>query len=740
MKRCPRCNGAITAWASKCPFCSAIISEPKPISSKPPTNSKPVSQTQSKPISPSSNTTYTPKIPKPIESVSVSQIASKQPSNRCPRCNGVITPWANKCPFCSATLSTLSLYSSKAESLTGISPSIKSTSSSKSDNTAFNISSLNKNSSQSRILSSTHISKAPTLSNSKENSSNINIPIKNTTTEASTVIPNPPQTQRPSNRCPRCNGVVAPWATKCSFCTAVIPARPNIPYKSFFSSPSNTSGKQTTTKTVSSSSQKTVKQTPSSTINPIQPKSSSTSNTHISTNTVYSKSTTSSSASTSIQAVSPPKISIEARPSSNKTTVSIPPHSNIPLSQNNTILEKPVVPKQEVITKSFSHESFDSYQHKSINKTTASNDALSRLLIAIYFFLGCGMILHSGILDYFFSGNNIEEYIYIVGSALMLCAVVYIFSVICAKFTDCILSIFPPFRKCIHGIRNGTKMLNGSLKCPDCETIRQNRLEREYKEYIQKQQLKEYQNQFTHNLAFAIKKRREILISDDETIHKMSPYEFEGLVANLFRKLGYQAYQTPPSKDGGKDVILFKDGKKYFVECKRYQADKTISRPTMQKLYAAIREENAVGGFFVATCRFTQDALEYGKKNKIQTIDLNQLLDLLSRTNETDSASRHYSLTCRHCGSSVAFDMWDDESKKICPNGHTVHNPFYAITGQTPICLKCGSLMRTARLTSGTYYVCHDMHQSSTPSNTPCTYRIPVSEYLQEIDKYSNKN
>ena len=43
---------------------------------------------------------------------------------------------------------------------------------------------------------------------------------------------------------------------------------------------------------------------------------------------------------------------------------------------------------------------------------------------------------------------------------------------------------------------------------------------------------------------------------------------FEEAMSELFERLGYNSDLTRATKDGGIDIVLYKDGKKYFVQCK----------------------------------------------------------------------------------------------------------------------------------------------------------------------------
>ena len=83
-------------------------------------------------------------------------------------------------------------------------------------------------------------------------------------------------------------------------------------------------------------------------------------------------------------------------------------------------------------------------------------------------------------------------------------------------------------------------------------------------------------------------------------IRALSPIAFEEYMANLFIKYGYEVEQTPPTNDGGKDLILKYDGVKYYVECKHF-TEGTVGREIIQKLVGAGIVDGDVYGFIVAT-------------------------------------------------------------------------------------------------------------------------------------------
>lgn len=113
----------------------------------------------------------------------------------------------------------------------------------------------------------------------------------------------------------------------------------------------------------------------------------------------------------------------------------------------------------------------------------------------------------------------------------------------------------------------------------------------------------------------------------------MDPFEFEDYVAAIYRKLGYSVQQTKRTGDGGKDIIIRKDGKTYYVECKRYQ--KPIDAHKMRDFIGACAIGGPhIGGIYVTTSSFTKDAEQAAKQRGIQLIYGEKLTDLIDSAND----------------------------------------------------------------------------------------------------------
>lgn len=167
-----------------------------------------------------------------------------------------------------------------------------------------------------------------------------------------------------------------------------------------------------------------------------------------------------------------------------------------------------------------------------------------------------------------------------------------------------------------------------------------------------------------------MKKLKLNLLRQKENLLKLSPKEFEDAIAEMYRKLGYYVQQTPYSNDGGKDLIMFLEQKKYIVECKRYSPDQSIGRPLLQKFLAAVIEEKADLGIFVTTSEFTETALEYAEKFNIKLVNGSRLTELMSQA--YPDVMKTFRIMCLECGDIVEFLLHSDKAVFKCKNNHIV--------------------------------------------------------------------
>ena len=135
-------------------------------------------------------------------------------------------------------------------------------------------------------------------------------------------------------------------------------------------------------------------------------------------------------------------------------------------------------------------------------------------------------------------------------------------------------------------------------------------------------------------------------------IIQQSPAFFEQLVVQLLLKMGYGGSQegagivTNITSDEGIDGIIKEDKLGFsniFIQAKRWDYDKVISRPEIQKFKGAISGYTEKG-LFITTAKFSQAATEYAKAQHIVLVDGTRLVSLMIEFGVGVSTERIYEI------------------------------------------------------------------------------------------------
>ena len=106
-----------------------------------------------------------------------------------------------------------------------------------------------------------------------------------------------------------------------------------------------------------------------------------------------------------------------------------------------------------------------------------------------------------------------------------------------------------------------------------------------------------------------------------DDIRAMSWRQFESVVGEGFRRRGFQVLENArDGADGGIDLVLYKDGEKFFVQCKQWKSSKVGVRP-VRELFGVITARDAAGGFFVTSGDYTEEAKAFARETSIDLID-----------------------------------------------------------------------------------------------------------------------
>jgi restriction system protein len=110
-------------------------------------------------------------------------------------------------------------------------------------------------------------------------------------------------------------------------------------------------------------------------------------------------------------------------------------------------------------------------------------------------------------------------------------------------------------------------------------------------------------------------------VNRDDGIAQMSWREFEVLVGEHFRQLGFSVTVTGGGgPDGGVDVLLRKGADRYLVQCKHWRA-RRVGVEAVRELYGVMAAQRMAGGFVVTSGDFTEEARAFASGREVQLIN-----------------------------------------------------------------------------------------------------------------------
>lgn len=135
------------------------------------------------------------------------------------------------------------------------------------------------------------------------------------------------------------------------------------------------------------------------------------------------------------------------------------------------------------------------------------------------------------------------------------------------------------------------------------------------------------------NCPKSVKVSTEEHWGDEEWWWSLNGWDFEEEVAKVFRKYGYKAKVTRKTGDGGVDIIMFRNKKKYVVQCKHYK--EPTSPESVRALWGIKDEFKADEVILVASSGVSKQSLNFIKKKSGYT--LYTLPDIIKLATNFDS-------------------------------------------------------------------------------------------------------
>lgn len=120
-----------------------------------------------------------------------------------------------------------------------------------------------------------------------------------------------------------------------------------------------------------------------------------------------------------------------------------------------------------------------------------------------------------------------------------------------------------------------------------------------------------------------------------ESLEQISPQQFEKVIAELYKKMGYQVRLTPQTKDQGIDIYakrLSETGTESLaIQCKHY-SNRVVGVEHIRSLYGVIQDQPSITkGVLITSSEFSKECKEFAKGKRIELFDADYLCGLLKK-------------------------------------------------------------------------------------------------------------
>jgi hypothetical protein len=144
------------------------------------------------------------------------------------------------------------------------------------------------------------------------------------------------------------------------------------------------------------------------------------------------------------------------------------------------------------------------------------------------------------------------------------------------------------------------------------------------------------------------------LADNPNEIHKLSSREFEEMVAEVLSGLNWNVNLTPPTRDGGYDILgistdLTKLETSWIVECKKYSPDRKIGIEVLRQLYGTKEYLKITNGIIVTTSQFSIESKKFAQlRDDIKLVDFDFLTQWLKAYKAPEDGTTHLEQNAFH--------------------------------------------------------------------------------------------
>jgi len=118
-----------------------------------------------------------------------------------------------------------------------------------------------------------------------------------------------------------------------------------------------------------------------------------------------------------------------------------------------------------------------------------------------------------------------------------------------------------------------------------------------------------------------------------ERLRSIDWFQFEKLIAALYRRLGYSVTRSGGANpDGGIDLIISKEGIRTAVQCKHWK-NQIVGVSTIREFLGALTDSKMEKGVFVTLRGYSAEAKRFARKHTIETLDETSVVAMLKKVN-----------------------------------------------------------------------------------------------------------
>lgn len=118
-----------------------------------------------------------------------------------------------------------------------------------------------------------------------------------------------------------------------------------------------------------------------------------------------------------------------------------------------------------------------------------------------------------------------------------------------------------------------------------------------------------------------------------DDLFKITPRQFEEVIADLLSDMGMEVELTPETRDGGKDILAYiktEIGKFLcLVEAKRHNKNRPVGVSLVRSLFGTLKDHQATSAMLVTTSRFAPPARQFQQRHEYQ-LSLKDYNDVVS--------------------------------------------------------------------------------------------------------------